>query len=235
MTGALAVLFLGVALLIGAAIFASMASRARRLKRAKGTVTGLDPGSSGDYPIVTFAPEGNPTAGGREVTFRDRRSQGSFRIGEQHDVFYDPLRPESATLFDARQLWLVALILAGVGLLMFPLAAMLGLYLAPLSEGRDAAVEAFLGAVRRGDEEALRGATIEGAQLDRAFLEREIRPTTGFEATSSDIGFDDTSCIRGHVSSGAQLVMRLEKRGDRWQVVRAGNRDAECDADLDAM
>jgi hypothetical protein len=204
----------------------------KRAIRTEGTVTAMDPGSSGEFPVITFTAEGEPMAGGRVITFRSNFSAGSYAIGQRVAVTYDPRNPRGATIMGQKHMWLFAACIGGTGLVMVPVAAMLGLWLAPLESGRDEAIEKFLAAVRRDDPRAIQAWTAQNAQIDHAYLRSTIRPSRGFRPGSSYLNSGD-SCIRGSVDPGALLALYLVVEKDKWRVMRAGRVDPECDADLD--
>jgi hypothetical protein len=205
-----------------------------RAASVEGTVTGLDPGSSGDFPIVSFTPEGHAVAGGRVYTFRSSSTTGSNAIGQKVRVYYDPNRPENATLVSSSFVYLVALLIGVFGAgTCWAVAAMLGLWLGPATEGRDAGVARFLAAVEHGDPSAIRAAAAEGAQLDYAFLAR-LRGISGFDSGNETLGGGE-SCIRGMIGDH-QITMKVVEQNGEWRVLRAANMDPlECDEDLSGI
>jgi hypothetical protein len=221
-----------------------------RLRRARfertavatsGTVTRVDADSSGEYPVIEFSPGGALMAAGRIVTLRDHTApSGALRVGDRVPVSFDPGHPERARLEtehakSARTM--MDRLLVGGGALFVALGLGFFSFIPQLEADeadREAALEAFLRAVRRGDMAAVRRDAAPGAKLDEAFLRTYIRPGTGFKEGSSMIGFDDTSCVRGTIlPGGQQLVVMLVKRQGRFRVFRAANREKECDDRLD--
>jgi hypothetical protein len=205
-----------------------------RAVTTEGTVTGLDPGSSGDFPIVSFTPEGHAVAGGRVVTFRSSSTAGANAIGQKVRVYYDPNRPENASLVSSSFVYIVALMIGVFGAgTCWAVAAMLGLWLGPAIEGRDAGVARFLAAVEHGDPSAIRAAAAEDAELDYRFL-AQLRGISGFDEGNSTLNTED-SCIRGMIGAH-QITMKLVVRNGEWRVLRAANTDPqECDEDLSGI
>jgi hypothetical protein len=204
-----------------------------RAASVQGTVTGLDPGSSGDFPIVSFTPEGHAVAGGRVYTFRSSTTNRHYAIGDKVQVEYDPSRPENATLLRARFVYFIAASFGLCAMTMWGVGAMIGFWLGPMDDARDAAVARFLTAVERGDPAAMRAAATDDAVLDYAFLAR-VRGISGFEEGNSTLNSND-SCIRGMIGEH-QITMKLVTVDGEWKILRAANTDPlECDGDLSGI
>ena len=65
-----------------------------RALQADGRVTALEEGGSGEFPVVSFTPEGADTA----VTFSSSFTTNNYKIGQTLRVYYESGDPGSATL-----------------------------------------------------------------------------------------------------------------------------------------
>jgi hypothetical protein len=209
----------------------------QRAVAARGTVTEVSVTSSGEFPVIRFSPAG---AVGEVTLGKFPAPTGDYRLGDRVPVSYDPRDPDNARLDTdhakaMRKMTDRALLGCGAMLVVLGLGLFSFIPGIEVDEAaRDVAIEDFLRAVRRDDMKAVRKAAARGARLDEAFLQTHVRPSTGFKQNSSDIGFDATSCVRGGVPpSRHQLVLKLVKHEGRWKVLRAANRDKDCEERLD--
>lgn len=220
----------GVMFVSGIILAVWRAALQRRARVTEGTVTGLHQGSEGSFPVVTFN-AGDAVAGGRVVTFRSNFSRGQD-IGEKVPVYYDPRNPQGATLMSPAMTWVFVGMLCGGGILLGGAAGVFGLFLAPAVAKRDRAVEAFIEALREGDDDAVERLSAAKAEIDRDHLDREVPKSRVFEIGQSAMG-GGTSCVRGLLEPNhIQITIYLVERGERWKVARAGKKDPECDERL---
>lgn len=110
----------GACLLAGAAFAYSSSSRsyASATESATGTVTGLIEGRNrkiGEPP--SFAPVVRFEVGGesREIQSSIYTRPSSYRVGDPVRIIYPPGKPEEARIDSWTEVWLVPLILGGVG------------------------------------------------------------------------------------------------------------------------
>ena len=83
------------------------------LERSRGTWSTSSPSSSGAYyPVVKFT-----TQAGEQRTFRGSvgSSPPAFRVGETVDVLYDRTNPPDARIASFWSLWLIQIIVGGLG------------------------------------------------------------------------------------------------------------------------
>jgi hypothetical protein len=105
---------------------------------------------------------------------------------------------------------------------------------APGVAERDRAVFAFFQAYRDGDVAAVERLTAKNAKVDRDFLEREVPLSKSFELGDNSTDFHGDSCVRGLLlPNRVQVVLFLRRRTSEWQVLRAAQRDSECEPQLD--
>jgi hypothetical protein len=129
----------------------------------------------------------------------------------------------------ARNGWLMVLLLSGVAAVCLGVSAMMLFYIAPTNATRARTISRFLGAARSKDRDTLRLTLGTGAQIDEDFRLREVPASTGFAMEGGDLGFDDTSCVRGVLlPQRVQLALYLAEQRGKWNVVRAANSDPEC-------
>lgn len=226
---------LGGSLSIGAvALFLLRRSFERRVVRTEGVVTDLDVRSSSEFPIVTFEAAAEILSGvGKQYTFRSNFSQGGYVIGQRVPVYYDPRNPNRATIMSQRASKLLALVVVLAGFLLMAIAAVLGVFVAPVVGRRDEAVLAFFDAYRNGDNVAVAALTAKNAQVDDTLLRSEAPKSRSWKQGNSVSGGGE-SCVRGMLMPNrVQVVLYLEEGKDGWKVVRAAENDARCEEDLD--
>ncbi|MFO0547094.1 MAG: DUF3592 domain-containing protein [Polyangiaceae bacterium] len=91
--------------------------------RAKGMITSVDR-DSGEFPVVTFVPEGS----GRQVTFRSNTSTArTWEVGEPVDVLHARDDPAFAMISSVGQMWAFPLVMLGIGVGLGATALFLGL------------------------------------------------------------------------------------------------------------
>jgi hypothetical protein len=128
---------IGAGLLIGAFIaYGSAQSFNDNALRAKGVVVDLEPTYSSNSgttytPVVTFE-----TPERESVTFHSSVSSSppSFDVGESVEVLYDPANPSDAVIDSFWQVYLVPIILGGIGGVFFVVGG--GLLLAQIASRR---------------------------------------------------------------------------------------------------
>jgi hypothetical protein len=132
-----------------------------------------------------------------------------------------------------RVIWARFGIVLGLGLGLLAVGGAVNVWLAPRQEAIEQAPNDFVAAVRRGDENAVRGLSADGAAFDRAFLERVVRPSQEFKAGNTASGAHD-ACLRGVLfPQRAAIVFSLVEANGRWKVRRAAPSDPECDRRLE--
>jgi hypothetical protein len=198
-----------------------------RAVSVEGAVTSLE--GSG-FPTVSFTP-GDLSVGGRVYTFQSSIRTGSNAIGQKVRVYYDPKRPQNATIVSSAFVYFITGMAGVLGTATcWGVGAMLAFWVGPTTEARDTGVARFLAAVERGDPSAIRSAAAEDAQLDYAFLEY-LRGISGFDEGHSTLD-SNGSCIRGMIGDH-QITMKVVQRNGEWRVLRAANLDPlECDEEL---
>lgn len=193
-----------------------------RARTAQGQVVDLTE-DSGEFPIVTFTAE--TPSGAQAIRFRSHQSEGSYQIGQQLPVLYDPDKPNAASVTTGRlaRTLSVALILGGLGTGI--MGVLVGALLGPASEAAKASVEAFFEGLRRDDPAAL-------AVVGDPGLAETLKASQTHESTRSSIGTRDACFQLDLTPRGGTVYLRAAKVDDRWQVVEVA-KELPCASELE--
>lgn len=116
---------LGVPSLIAGLVFAGVSvSFLRDAQQVQGTVVALDWRGDAAYPVVEFTPVGGVP---RKLQDSAGSNPPSYEVGERVEVLYRPDSPGDARIKRFLSLWLLPLILGGIGLLFTVSGIVMGL------------------------------------------------------------------------------------------------------------